>query len=150
ALPLHGWPVFPSDGAERRHLSVRSPCRAIPAEECPPRRRGDRLAPCPASFLLRLLQHVAQREPGDLRPAASCAREFLAGLSVASPDSGSGRAPVHRCLDGHPRTIRPMTATLSAAARLLAAHWRGTPTLLSANLYLTNRCNLRCLYCSSP
>lgn len=43
-----------------------------------------------------------------------------------------------------------MTGTLTAAARLLAAHWRATPTLLSANLYLTHRCNLRCLYCSSP
>lgn len=43
-----------------------------------------------------------------------------------------------------------MTATLTAAARVLAAHWRGTPTLLSAGLYLTHRCNLRCLYCSSP
>jgi MoaA/NifB/PqqE/SkfB family radical SAM enzyme len=43
-----------------------------------------------------------------------------------------------------------VTATLAAAARVLAAHWRGTPTLLSAGLYLTHRCNLRCLYCSSP
>jgi MoaA/NifB/PqqE/SkfB family radical SAM enzyme len=43
-----------------------------------------------------------------------------------------------------------VTATLATAARILAAHWRGTPTLLSASLYLTHRCNLRCLYCSSP
>jgi MoaA/NifB/PqqE/SkfB family radical SAM enzyme len=43
-----------------------------------------------------------------------------------------------------------VTATLAAAARVLAAHWRGTPTLLSAGVYLTHRCNLRCLYCSSP
>jgi MoaA/NifB/PqqE/SkfB family radical SAM enzyme len=45
---------------------------------------------------------------------------------------------------------RTVTATLTTAARVLAAHWLGTPTLLSANLYLTHRCNLRCLYCSSP
>src|SRR5262249_60161758 len=103
ALPVHGGPVFPPNGAERRHLSVRPPCRAIPAEERPPRRRGGRLAPCPAPLLLRLLQHVAQREPGDLRPAASRARELLAGLSVASPDSAPGRALVPRRLAGRPR-----------------------------------------------
>jgi MoaA/NifB/PqqE/SkfB family radical SAM enzyme len=43
-----------------------------------------------------------------------------------------------------------LTSAVAAAARVLAAHWRGTPTLLSASLYLTHRCNLRCLYCSSP
>jgi MoaA/NifB/PqqE/SkfB family radical SAM enzyme len=43
-----------------------------------------------------------------------------------------------------------MIAAVTTAARVLAAHWRGRPTLVSANLYLTHRCNLRCLYCSSP
>jgi MoaA/NifB/PqqE/SkfB family radical SAM enzyme len=34
--------------------------------------------------------------------------------------------------------------------RLLAARLGGAPTLLGAIVYVTQRCNLRCVYCSSP
>lgn len=36
------------------------------------------------------------------------------------------------------------------ARQILAARLRGRPTLVSANVYVTQRCNLRCVYCSSP
>ncbi|HEY7410713.1 MAG TPA: radical SAM protein [Vicinamibacteria bacterium] len=49
-----------------------------------------------------------------------------------------------------------MSATAKAAlgaryaARLLGSRLRGGPLLSSAALYLTHRCNLRCVYCNSP
>lgn len=36
------------------------------------------------------------------------------------------------------------------AARLLAGRFGGSPALVSAALYPTHRCNLRCTYCNSP
>lgn len=39
---------------------------------------------------------------------------------------------------------------LDAGLRLLGGRLRGTPALVGASLYVTQRCNLRCTYCSSP
>lgn len=40
---------------------------------------------------------------------------------------------------------------VGTAARLAASRWGGArPPLVAASLYLTFRCNLRCVYCSSP
>lgn len=39
---------------------------------------------------------------------------------------------------------------LRGGLRLLGGRLRGSPALLSAVIYLTQRCNLRCVYCSAP
>jgi MoaA/NifB/PqqE/SkfB family radical SAM enzyme len=41
-------------------------------------------------------------------------------------------------------------AAVTSGLRLLGARLRGTPVLVAATLQLTQRCNLRCVYCSSP
>jgi len=41
-------------------------------------------------------------------------------------------------------------SVLGTGLRLLTARLGGAPPLLAAMLYLTQRCNLRCVYCSSP
>jgi MoaA/NifB/PqqE/SkfB family radical SAM enzyme len=44
----------------------------------------------------------------------------------------------------------PGVQALAYVTRLVAARLRGEPLLTIASLYPTHRCNLRCLYCSSP
>jgi MoaA/NifB/PqqE/SkfB family radical SAM enzyme len=43
-----------------------------------------------------------------------------------------------------------MRNRLGTGLRLLGNTLGGRPALLSANVYVTQRCNLRCVYCSSP
>jgi MoaA/NifB/PqqE/SkfB family radical SAM enzyme len=43
-----------------------------------------------------------------------------------------------------------MRSAIGTALRILRGRVRGRPPLIAANLYLTQRCNLRCVYCSSP
>ena len=45
---------------------------------------------------------------------------------------------------------RAVARTAAGGARLLAGRASGRPALLSAVIYLTQRCNLRCVYCSAP
>lgn len=49
-----------------------------------------------------------------------------------------------------PRRWRAAARTAGAGLRLLADRLGGAPALLSANCYFTQRCNLRCVYCSAP
>jgi MoaA/NifB/PqqE/SkfB family radical SAM enzyme len=44
----------------------------------------------------------------------------------------------------------PGIQALAYATRLVAARLRGEPLLTIASIYPTHRCNLRCVYCSSP
>jgi len=46
--------------------------------------------------------------------------------------------------------MRPVRSAVGAGVRLVAGRLRGTPPLLSATIYPTQRCNLACTYCSSP
>jgi MoaA/NifB/PqqE/SkfB family radical SAM enzyme len=43
-----------------------------------------------------------------------------------------------------------MRNALAAGMQVLTAQLRGRPALVGASLYLTQRCNLRCTYCSAP
>jgi MoaA/NifB/PqqE/SkfB family radical SAM enzyme len=43
-----------------------------------------------------------------------------------------------------------MRNALAAGLQVLTSRVRGKPSLVGASLYLTQRCNLRCTYCSSP
>lgn len=43
-----------------------------------------------------------------------------------------------------------MRSALGAGLQLLGGRLLGRPSLIAATLYLTQRCNLRCVYCSSP
>jgi MoaA/NifB/PqqE/SkfB family radical SAM enzyme len=43
-----------------------------------------------------------------------------------------------------------MRNALAAGLQVLSGRLRGQPALVGASLYLTQRCNLRCTYCSSP
>jgi len=47
-------------------------------------------------------------------------------------------------------TARAVARAAGSTLRLLAARAGATPPLLSAAAYLTQRCNLRCTYCSAP
>ena len=44
----------------------------------------------------------------------------------------------------------PVARALGAGLRLLTGQLLGTPALVGASIYVTQRCNLRCVYCSSP
>lgn len=46
--------------------------------------------------------------------------------------------------------LRTVARAAGTAVRLLAARAGAAPPLVSANLYLTQRCNLRCTYCTAP
>ena len=46
--------------------------------------------------------------------------------------------------------VHALVGAGGAALRALDAHVRGRPALVGANLFVTQRCNLRCVYCSSP
>jgi MoaA/NifB/PqqE/SkfB family radical SAM enzyme len=43
-----------------------------------------------------------------------------------------------------------MQGAIGAAVQVLTSRLRGAAALVGANLYITQRCNLRCVYCSSP
>jgi len=45
---------------------------------------------------------------------------------------------------------RRLSRVAGGGVRLLAGRLTGQPALLSAVVYLTQRCNLRCVYCSAP
>lgn len=45
---------------------------------------------------------------------------------------------------------RAVSRAAGGGLRLLAGRLTGAPALLSASCYLTQRCNLRCVYCSAP
>ena len=51
---------------------------------------------------------------------------------------------------GFPIRWRAVSRAAGGGVRLLAGRVSGRPALVSANIYLTQRCNLRCLYCSAP
>jgi MoaA/NifB/PqqE/SkfB family radical SAM enzyme len=44
----------------------------------------------------------------------------------------------------------PARQAIAYASRLVVTRLRGEPLPMIASLYLTHRCNLRCVYCSSP
>ncbi len=47
-------------------------------------------------------------------------------------------------------TVAKAPRAALAAWQVLGARVRGRPALVGANLFVTQRCNLRCVYCSSP
>lgn len=49
-----------------------------------------------------------------------------------------------------PRRWRAIARAAGGGLRLLGDRLGGAPALLSANCYFTQRCNLRCVYCSAP
>ena len=49
-----------------------------------------------------------------------------------------------------PLRWRAVSRAAGGGLRMVAGRLGGRPALLSANVYLTQRCNLRCVYCSAP
>ncbi|HXC50013.1 MAG TPA: radical SAM protein [Candidatus Limnocylindrales bacterium] len=47
-------------------------------------------------------------------------------------------------------TVAKAPRAALAAMQVIGARLRGRPALVGANLFVTQRCNLRCIYCSSP
>ncbi|PYM16015.1 MAG: hypothetical protein DMD81_13585 [Candidatus Rokuibacteriota bacterium] len=114
----------------------------------------------PARSARRTSCATAWKKHGDTRSTTRASTATTPGSTRTGPSSTCGRtwsrtsgATISgRATDDHAVSTIATRAldALTTGSRLIAARLRGRAVPFHVTLYVTTRCNLRCVYCSSP